>query len=184
MYAKLSNCDFYKDRIQYLGHIISEEGISMDLDKIEAIKNLPNPKNVTEVRYFMGLAGYYRRFLEGFSRVSHAITYLQRKGIKFEWTSKCEESFHWLKYILTSAPVLKVANQEKYSVICIDACGEGLGGVLMQENHVICYKSRKLKEHEKNYATHDLELAAMVHALKMWRNYLMAFLFILIMKNI
>ena len=104
LYAKLSKCDFYKDRIQYLGHIILEEGISLDPDKIEAIKNWPTPNNVIEVRSFMGLAGYYRRFNEGFSKVAHAITSLQRKGIKFEWTSKCEESFQQLKYLLTSAP--------------------------------------------------------------------------------
>ena len=93
MYAKMRKCDFYKDRVQYLGHVISEEGISVDPNKIEAIKNWPTPKNVVEVRYFMGLAGYYRRFIEGFSKVAHALTSLQRKGIKFEWTLKCEEIF-------------------------------------------------------------------------------------------
>ena len=163
LYAKMSKCDFYKDRIQFLGHIISEEGISMDLDKIESIKNWPTPKNVREVRYFMGLPGYYRRFIEGLSKVAHAITSLQRKGITFEWTLKCEESFDWLKYLLTSALVLKVADQEKYFVVSMNACSQGLGGVLMQDNHVICHESRKLKEHEKNYATHDLELAACIH---------------------
>ena len=93
LHAKLSKCDFYRDRIQYLGHIISEEGISVDLEKIEAIMNWPTPRNVTDVRSFMGLAGYYRRFIEGFSKVAHAITSLQKKGMKFEWTSSCEESF-------------------------------------------------------------------------------------------
>ena len=93
LYAKLRKCDFYRDRIWYLRNIISKEGISVDPDKIEAINNWPTPKNVTEVRYFMGLVGYYKRFIEGFSKVAHAITSLQRKGIKFEWTSKCEESF-------------------------------------------------------------------------------------------
>ena len=83
----------YRDRIQYLGHIISKEGIYVEPEKIESIKNWPTPKNVIEVRSFMGLAGYYKRFIEGFSKVAHAITSLQRKGIKFEWTSKCEESF-------------------------------------------------------------------------------------------
>ena len=73
-----------------------------------------------------------------------------------------------MKNLLTSAPVLKIADLEKYFVVCTDACGQGLGGFLMQDNHVICYDSRKLKEHEKNYATHDLELAAIVHALNMW----------------
>ena len=93
MYAKLRKYDLYKDRIHYLGHIISDEGISIDPEKIEAIMNFPTLRNVTDVRSFMGLAGYYRRFIEGFSKVSHAITSLQKKGMKFEWTSRCEESF-------------------------------------------------------------------------------------------
>ena len=80
------------DRIQYLGHIISEEGISMDTEKIEAIMNWPNPRNVTDVRSFMGLVGYYRRFIEGFSKVAHAITSLQKKGMKFEWTEGVKKS--------------------------------------------------------------------------------------------
>ena len=131
LYAKLSKCDFYRDRIQYLGHIILEKGISMDPEKIEAIMNWPTPRNVTDVRYFMGLVGYYMRFIEEFSRVAHAITSLQKKGMKFEWTSRCEESFQRLNNFLTSAPILKVANLEKDFVVCTDACGQGLGGVLM-----------------------------------------------------
>ena len=137
----------------------------MDPEKIETIMNWPTPRNVTDVRSFMGLAGYYRRFIEGFSKVAHAITFLQKKGMKFEWTSRCEESFQQLKNLLTSALVLKFVDPDKYFVVCINACRQGIGGVLMQENHVICYESRKLKEHEKNYATHDLELDAIVHAL-------------------
>ena len=93
LYAKLSKCDFYKDNIHYLGRIILDEGISMDPQNIEAIMNWPTPRNVTYVRSFMGLAGYYRRFIEGFSKVVQPITSLQRKGIKFEWTPGCEESF-------------------------------------------------------------------------------------------
>ena len=121
----------------------------------------------------MGLAGYYRRFIKGFSKVSHSITSLQKKGIKFEWTPRCEESFQQLKNLLTSAPILKIADPEKDFAVCIDACNQGLGGVLMQGNHMVCYESTKLKEHEKNYDTRDLELAVVVHALKMWRIYLM-----------
>ena len=93
MYEKLSKCDFYKNKIHYLGHIISNEGISVDAEKIEAIMNWPTPRNVIDVRSFMGLAGYHRRFIEGFSKVAHSITSLQKKGIKFEWTPRCEESF-------------------------------------------------------------------------------------------
>ena len=84
MYAKLSKCDLYRDRIQYLGHIILEEGMSVDPEKKEAIMNWPTPRNVTNVRYFMGLTGYYGRFIEGFSKVAHPITSLQKKGMKFE----------------------------------------------------------------------------------------------------
>ena len=156
-----------------MGHIISEEGISVDPENIEAIMNWPTPRNVTDVRSFMGLAGYYQRFIEGFSKVAHAITSLQKKGMKFKWTSKCEEIFQKLKNILTTAPVLKVADLEKDFVVCTDACGQGLGGVLMQDNHVVCYESRKPKENEKKYSTHDLEPTAIVHALKMWRHYFM-----------
>ena len=128
-----------------MGHIISEKGILVDPKKIEAIMSWPTPRNVTDVRSFMGLAGYHRRFIEGFSKVAHAITSFQKKGVNFEWTLKCEEIFQRLKNILTSAPVLKVADPEKYFVVCTDACGQGLGGVLMQDNHVICYESRKLR---------------------------------------
>ena len=116
----------------------------MDPKKIEATMNWPTPRNVTDVRSFMGLAGYHKRFIEGISKVAHAITSLQKKGIKFEWTLRCEESFQQLKSLLTSAPVLKVADPEKDFVVCTDVCGKGLGGVLMQDNHVICYKSRNL----------------------------------------
>jgi hypothetical protein len=134
---------------------------------------MANTKECNEVRSFMGLAGYYRRFIGGFSKIAHPITSLQKKGIKFEWTSKCEESFQLLKELLTSAPILNIVDPNENFVVCTDACKEGLGGVLTQNGHVVCYESRKLKEHERNYATHDLELATIIHALKMWRHYLM-----------
>ena len=107
--------------IHYLGHIISDEGIYVDPKNIEAIMNWPTTRNVTYVRYFIELVGYYRRFIEGFSKVAHAITSLQKKGIKFERTLRCEESFQQLKNILTSAPVLKVVDPEKDFVVCTDA---------------------------------------------------------------
>jgi hypothetical protein len=173
LYAKLSKCSFYQERIHYLGHIISKDGIAVDPEKIEAIREWSAPRNVMEVRSFMGLAGYYRRFIAGFSKIAHPITSLQRKGKQFHWTEGCEESFQRLKQLLTSAPILRIADPNADFIVCTDACKEGLGGVLSQNGFVICYESRKLKEHEKNYATHDLELAAIVHALKKWRHYLM-----------
>ena len=122
MYANVSKFDFYKSKIHYLGHIILEEGVLVDPEKIEAIINWPNPKNVKDVRYFMGIVGYYNRFIEGFSKVSHPITSLQNKGIKFEWTHKCEERFHILKKLLTSSPILKIVDPERDFVACTNAC--------------------------------------------------------------
>ena len=103
----------------------------MDPENIEAIMNWPTPRNVTDVRYFMGVVGYYKRFIEGVSKVSHSITSLQNMGIKFEWTPRCEVSFQRLKNLITNAPVLKVVDPQKDFVVCTDACGQGLGGVLM-----------------------------------------------------
>jgi hypothetical protein len=173
LYAKLSKCSFYQKQIHYLGHIISKDGIAVDPEKVAAIREWSAPKNVTEVRSFMGLVGYYRRFIGGFSKIAHPITSLQRKGMKFQWTTDCERSFQHLKQLLTSAPILRITDPNEDFIVCTDECNEGLGGVLSQEEFVICYESRKFKEHERNYATHDLELAAIVHALRKWRHYLM-----------
>jgi len=139
-----------------LGHVISEEGIAMDPKKIRAISDWPVPKDVADILSFMGLTGYYRRFIEGFSKISYPITSLQKKGVKFTWTSICQESFDQLKELLTRALVIKVADPLKNYTVCIDASLEGVGGVLSQEGHVVCYESCKLKEHEHNYVVHEL----------------------------
>lgn len=121
----------------------------------------------------MGLVGYYKRFIENFSRVAYPIVSLQKKDTKFVWTIKCEESFQRLKHLLTTAPILKITDPYGEFVVCTNVCKEGVGGVLLQNDHVVCYESRKLKEHERNYATHDLELTAIIHAFKVWRHYLL-----------
>jgi hypothetical protein len=177
LYAKLSKYIFYQMEINYLGHIISKEGISIDIEKIEAIRVWSTPNNVTEVRSFTGLAGYYRRFIEDFSKIANPITSLQKKGVKFEWTFGCEESFQQLINILTSAPILKIEDPDEYFVVCIDACKRGISGVLMKNGHVVCYESIKLNEHEGNYATRDLKMAAIIYASNMWRHYLMGKIF-------
>jgi hypothetical protein len=129
--------------------------------------------NISKVRYFIGLVGYYKNFIAGFSKIAHPITYLKNKGIKFEWPFECEENFNVLKELLTSALVLKIVDPNEIFLVCIYACKEGLGGVLTQNGHGIGYESRMIKTHERNYATHDLQIASIVHALKMWRHYLM-----------
>jgi hypothetical protein len=121
----------------------------------------------------MGLARYYRKFIEGFSNISNPITSLQRKEVKFQWTLDCEKSFQHLKQLLKSAPILRITDPDEDFIVCTNACNEGLGGILSQNGFVICYESRKLKDHERNYDTHDLELATIVHALRKWRHYLM-----------
>ena len=115
----------------------------------------------------MGIAGYYRQFVEIFSAIEYPITSLQRKGTKFECTGKFQHSFEQLKLKLTTTPILKISYPNKEFVMCTDAYREGLGGVLLQENFVIAYESRKLKKHEHNYSVYDLELVAVIHALNM-----------------
>ena len=131
----------------------------------------------------MGITGYYRRFIEGFSRISNSITSLQKKGKKFEWSQKCEDSFKKLKTLLTTAPILRVDDHNKDFIVCTDTCNDSLGGFLTQEGHVIAFESRKLKIHEKNYATYDLELDIVIHALNMWRHHLIRRKFMLMKDN-
>ena len=110
LYAELGRCEFFKTKIQYLGHVIPKDGIAVDPQKIKAISDLPIPKDVANIRSFMGLTGYYRRFIEGLSRISYPITSLQRKGVKFVCSSKCQEIFDKIKDLLTKAPIPKVAD--------------------------------------------------------------------------
>ena len=172
LYAKLSKCDFWLKEISFLGHIVSAEGIRVDPVKIEVVVNWKPPRSVTEVRSFLGLAGYYRRFVKGFSIIASLLTKLLRKGVMFEWSDKCQNSFEQLKEMLVKAPVLTQPTSGKEYTLYSDASGIGLGCVLIQNDKVVAYASRQLKSHEQNYPTHDLELAAIVFALKIWRHYL------------
>ncbi|GJY44935.1 retrotransposon protein, putative, ty3-gypsy subclass [Tanacetum coccineum] len=156
----------------FWGHIVSSRRITMDPAKVEAITKWPRPTSVTEVRSFLGLAGYYRRFVEGFSRLALPLTKLMRKGEKFVWNEEREKSFEELKQRLVSSPILTLPSGSGGFQIYSDASKKGLGCVLMQHGKVIAYASRQLKPYEVNYPTHDLELAAVVFALKIWRHYL------------
>jgi len=144
----------------------------VDPAKTKAIEEWKIPTTATEVRSFLGLAGYYRRFVENFARLASPLTKLTRKNAKIVWTQQCEDSFQELKRRLVTAPVLTLPTGNEGFVIYSDASKEGLGCALMQGGKVIAYESRQLKPHEKNYPTHDLELAAIVFTLKIWRHYL------------
>ncbi|GJW26734.1 putative reverse transcriptase domain-containing protein [Tanacetum coccineum] len=172
LYAKFSKCEFWIPKVQFLGHVIDSRGIHVDPAKIESIKDWASPKTPTEIRQFLGLAGYYRRFIEGFSKIAKSMTKLTQKGIKFDWGEKEENAFQLIKQKLCSAPILALPEGSEDFVVYCDASHKGLGAVLMQREKVIAYASRQLKVHEKNYTTHDLELGSVVFALKIWRHYL------------
>ncbi|GJY98652.1 putative reverse transcriptase domain-containing protein [Tanacetum coccineum] len=144
LYAKFSKCEFWIPKVHFLGHVIDSRG----------------------------LAGYYRRFIEGFSKIAKPMTKLTQKGIKFDWGEKEENTFQLIKQKLCSAPILALPEGSEGFVVYCDASHKGLGAVLMQREKVIAYASRQLKVHEKNYTTHDLELGSVVFALKIWRHYL------------
>ncbi|KAG8501028.1 hypothetical protein CXB51_003120 [Gossypium anomalum] len=172
LYSKFSKSEFWLKEVGFLRHIVSGDGIRVDPSKISAIVEWKLPRNVTEVRSFLGLAGYYRRFVNGFSIIATLMTRLLQKDVKFEWTEKCQQSFEKLKALLTEALILVQSESGKEFVVYSDASLNGLGCVLMQEGKVIAYASRQLKPHKRNYLTHDLELIAIVFTLKIWRHHL------------
>ena len=136
------------------------------------VVNWDRPTNVSEVRSFLGFAGHYRRFVEGFSSIAAPLTQLTWKNVRFKWKEECEKSFQVLKWRLVIALVFTIPSGTRGFVIYSDASHKGLGSVLMQNGKVVAYASCQLKNYEKNYPTHDLELAAVVFALKNWRHYL------------
>nr|CAH67706.1 H0512B01.1 [Oryza sativa] len=172
LYAKFSKCEFWLSEVKFLGHVISSGGVAVDPSNVESVLSWKQPKTVSEVRSFLGLAGYYRRFIENFSKIARPMTRLLQKDVKYKWTEDCEQSFQELKKRLVTAPVLILPDSRKDFQVYCDASRLGLGCVLMQEGKVVAYASRQLRPHENNYPTHDLELAAVVHALKIWRHYL------------
>ena len=163
---------YKRQKVHFLGHVITKEGISVDPAKIAAVVDWPRPTNVTEVRSFLGMAGYYRRFVKDFAKIASPLTQLLRKDRQFDWSPSCENSFQELKQRLVSAPILTIPEENEDCVVYSDASRQGLGCVLMQNGKVVAYASRQLKPHESNYPTHDLELAAVIFALKIWRHYL------------
>ncbi|GJX77090.1 putative reverse transcriptase domain-containing protein [Tanacetum coccineum] len=154
-------------KVQFLGHVNDSERIHMDPAKIESIKDWASSKTPIEIRQFLGLASYYRRFIEGFSKTAKPITKLTQKSVKFDYGEKAKEVFQPLKQKLYSSPILALHKCGENFVVYCDASHKGLGAVLMQREKFIAYMSRQLKIHEKNYTTHDLELGAVVFALKM-----------------
>ncbi|WVZ58161.1 LOW QUALITY PROTEIN: hypothetical protein U9M48_008462, partial [Paspalum notatum var. saurae] len=154
LYAKFSKCAFWLKEVSFLGHILSEKGVAVDPGKVESVLNWKQPESVSEIRSFLGLAGYYRRFIKDFSKTAKPMTSLTKKNAKYTWSPNREEAF---RRSLTTAPVLAQPDVTKPFDVYCDASGNGLGCVLMQEGRVVAYASRQLRKHEANYPTHDLE---------------------------
>ena len=176
MYANPKKCEFMKEEIGFLGHTLTSNGLSMDEDKVKAVKEWPTPKNLGDLQAFLGLAGYYRRFVHNFAKLTAPLTDLSKKGVEFIWKTEQEAAFQNTKDAMQMAPVLLIPDPDRPFVVNTDASGFAIGGVLLQDQgnglQPVAYISRKLSDAEKRYPTHEQELLALVYALKQWRHYL------------
>src|SRR6266511_2123677 len=176
LYAKFSKCEIFKQKVEYLGHYISSEGISVDLRKVNAVKEWPMPSNVSELRSFLGLTSYYRKFIKSFSIIAAPLTMLLHKDQPYKWNEAQQLAFDELKRQLTSAPILLLPDPTKPFTVTTDASDIAIGAVLSQDqgrgDQPVAYESRKLSPAEQNYPVHEKELLAIVHAIKLWRTYL------------
>jgi hypothetical protein len=175
--CRWEKCEFVKQRLKFLGHEISAQGLSPDTDKVAKVRDYPRPNSVTTLRGFLGLASYYRRFIKDFSKKAMPLYNLLRKGVTYEWTDAQEEAFEALKHALTTAPVLAYPDFDRPFVLHTDASTIGLGAVLAQKDdanreHVVAYASRTLNSAEVNYSVTELECLAAVWATKYFRTYL------------
>ena len=175
---KPKKCNFCCEQVCYLGHVVSEAGIAVNPEKVEAVRSFPQPTNLKKLRSFLGLASYYRRFIPNFSKVAGPLYALTKKNAELSWTPKCKEVFENLKELLTTTPVLAFPEFSHSFILETDASGDGLGAVLAQKVdgvvRPLAYASRTLQAHEKNLGITELEALAVVWAAKHFRPYLYA----------
>jgi len=174
---KPKKCDLFKEQVEFLGHIVSAEGIACDPKKVDRVKNWPQPRTVTEVRGFLGLSGYYRRFIQDYSTIAGPLLELTKKGMTFQWSASCERAFEALKAALIEAPVLAYPDNEKPYILDTDASGYAMGGVLSQTQDdgaekPVAYASYAFDKGQKNYCTTNRELLAVVKMVKCFKQYL------------
>ena len=169
-------CSFLRKEVTYLGHVISRDGVKPDSKKVEAVRKFPRPKSAKNIKQFLGLAGYYRRFIPNFSTVAKPLSYLLKKGVRFAWTEVQQNAFDKLKNILCNYPILQYPNFSKPFIVSCDASNYGLGGVLSQgiigKDLPVAYASRTLSETEINYSTIEKELLAILFCVTTFRPYL------------
>lgn len=182
LYVKLEKCSFAQERIKFLGHVIEQGRIRMDQDKVKVIEEWQQPSNVSELRSFLGLANYYRRFVKGYSKIASPLTELLKRRAG-SWSEECQRAFMELKEAMSKDPVLALPDIGKPFEIQTDASDFALGGVLLQDGHPIAYESRKLNQAERKYAAHEKELLAVVHCLRTWRHYILGSRFVVKTDN-
>ena len=168
LFGNLGKCTFCTNRVSFLGYVVTPQGIEVDKAKIEAIESWPQPKMVTQVRSFLGLAGFYRCFVRDSSIFAAPLNELTKKGVPFVWGTAQEEAFTVLKDKLTHAPLLQLPDFNKTFELECDTSGIGLGGVLLQDGKHVAYFSEKLSGPSLNYSTYDKELYALVRTLETW----------------
>lgn len=166
-------CEYLKPELEFLGHLITPEGIKTNPKKIEAVKSFKTPRNPKEVKSFLGLSGYYRKFIKDYAKTAKPLTELTRKDVDFAWTTDCENSFQTLKQKLCEGPILTYPDFSQPFTLTTDASNEGLGAILSQNKHPCCYISRTLNKAEQNYTTTEKELLAIVWAVRRLRQYLL-----------
>ena len=167
--CRLHKCQFNLTEVKYLGHIVSHEGVRPNPAKSVKVNEWPTPTNVHEIRQFLGLANYFGKYMQGYSKMVTPLTSQTGAHKKFEWTQECQEAFEKVKYCLTHAPLLQMPNFDKPFEVVADASNTALGAVLLQDGHPIAFESKKFNAAELNYSTTEQELLASVHAVKVWR---------------
>ncbi|KAE8671820.1 hypothetical protein F3Y22_tig00111917pilonHSYRG00118 [Hibiscus syriacus] len=180
----IDKCSFAQTEVPFLCHIVGGGKIWMDRDKIRAIEEWKVPTKVIELRSFLGLANYYRRFVKGYSKIAAPLIELLKKDMRWDWSPKCQSAFDELKLAMISEPVLVLPDHTKSFEVFTDASDVAIGGVLMQEGHPVAYESRKLNETERRYTVHQKEMTAVVHCLCTWRHYLLGSKFIVFTDNV
>jgi hypothetical protein len=170
LYAKFSKCTFGQSKIEYLGHLISGEGVATDPAKINIIQSWPRPSNVTQLRSFLGLTGYYRRFIEGYGIICRPLFNALKKD-SFKWDNEQEASFQQLKQVMSTAPVLALPDFTKPFISETDASGLGIGAILMQRGQPIAFLSKTLGPKAQGASIYEKEAMAILEALKKWKHY-------------
>jgi hypothetical protein len=169
---KRTKCTFARSQIEYLGHVISGGGVATDPAKVEAVRTWPVPRNLKDIRGFLGLTGYYRKFIKNYGIISRPLTDMLKKNNQYQWTPGAATAFHTLQEALIHAPVLAVPDFSKQFIVETDACGVGIGAVLMQHDHPIAYLSKALCPKNQALSTYEKECLAILLVIDKWRSYL------------